>query len=81
MNENAYKLVFGVVFSFLFLLIVLLVGMFWGKFAGGWRNTRLRKGWITFCLALPIVSLGMMYSRLSEESFYRLRRLGLATRF
>src|SRR4030095_6720289 len=73
MTENTYKLIFGVAFAFLFPLVVFGVGLFWNKLTGGWHKKKLRNSWITFCLILPFISLGMMSFRMSEDRFYRIR--------
>jgi len=73
MNENTCKLTFGVAFAFLFAVVVFGVGVFWNKLTGGWQNKKLRNGWITFCLVLPFIALGMMWFRMSEDRFYEIR--------
>ena len=73
MTENTYKLIFGVAFAFLFPAVVFGVGLLWNKLTGGWQNKKLRNGWITFCLILPFIALGMMCHRMSEDGFYRIR--------
>lgn len=40
--------------------LIFVAGVIWSKIAGGWTNSTLRKGWMSSCLLLPIVILGMI---------------------
>jgi hypothetical protein len=60
MEAEISKIESALAVAFLLPAVCFVIGMIWGKMVGGWRNATLRKGWITFCLVLPIVFLGMI---------------------
>ena len=54
--------------------------MFWSKLIDGWRDTKCRKWWKTFCLLMPflltitnLIFFGMMVRRMAEDNFVGLR--------
>lgn len=60
METDISKFESALAVAFLLPAVGFFMGMIWGKMVGGWRNPRIRKGWITVCLVLPIVFLGMI---------------------
>lgn len=60
METDVSKVASSLAFAFLLPAVLFVMGVIWSKMVGGWRNATLRKGWITVCLAFPIVFLGMI---------------------
>lgn len=73
MSEHLYNLIFGLAVAFVVPAVCFLLGMFWSKLIGGWRDTKSRKWWTTFCLLMPFIAFGMMVRRMAEDNFVGLR--------
>jgi hypothetical protein len=58
METDIHKLGFSLALAFVFPVVVYVTGIAWNKIAGA--PQKVNKAWATFCLALPIVALGML---------------------
>jgi len=73
MSDHLHNLIFGLAAAFVLPVIGFAVGVVFSKVIGGWRDSRIRRWWTTFCLAMPFVFLGMMTKRMAEDHFEGLR--------
>jgi biotin transporter BioY len=58
METDIHKLEVCLGFAYGFPIVVYLTGMAWNKMVGA--PVKVNKAWATFCLALPVVALGML---------------------
>jgi hypothetical protein len=80
METDIHKLGISLAFAFGFPIVVYMTGMTWNKVVGA--PPKVNRAWASFCLALPIVALGMLVQpsilrRLWSTSPYFLLLLGV----
>jgi biotin transporter BioY len=79
METDIHRLEMSLALAFGFPIVVYLTGVAWNKITGA--PSKVNKAWATFCLALPILALGMLVQpsvlrRLWSSSPYSIVLLG-----
>jgi hypothetical protein len=73
-DEHIHNLICGLAVAFVIPAVTFAFGWLWSNAIGGWRgDSKWRRWWTTFCLAMPFICFGMILQRMAEDQFEGLR--------